>query len=92
MKNRHKLIEAYEYVIRLDPPELNYFKIYVSFIEVLIEAEQYQKGKNVIQRVMKKYDDNNLDLIRAYVRVCSKLEQFEEGLQLIQNYEIKNKN
>jgi len=41
MKNRHKLIEAYEYVIRLDPPELNYFKIYVSFIEVLIEAEQY---------------------------------------------------
>ena len=41
---------------------------------------------------MKKYDDNNLDLIRAYVRVCSKLEQFEEGLQLIQNYETKNKN
>ena len=46
----------------------------------------------VVAKVLRKFGENNLDMVRMYVKVCSKLGQFQEGLDNIHKYEANNPN
>lgn len=46
----------------------------------------------VVAKVLRKFGENNLDMVRVLLKVCSKLGQFQEGLDSIQKYEANNPN